>query len=170
MKSAFIEPEVFEHVLFALTSENALVCRVCLKTGLRVGDVVSLKTETIRQGIDNKYKIKVTEQKTKKKKTVTLGKDLTEKLLIQSGSVYVFQGRSGADTHRTRQTVYKDLKRAGKLFRLKENLTPHTTRKIYAVELYRKYGNIKKVQHALNHNNDVVTMIYALADKIQAKK
>ena len=50
MKSAFIEPEVFEHVLFALTSENALVCRVCLKTGLRVGDVVSLKTETIRQG------------------------------------------------------------------------------------------------------------------------
>lgn len=170
MKSAFIEPEIFEHVLFALTPENALVCRVCLKTGLRVGDVVSLKTEEVKKGIYNNYKIKVREQKTQKIKTVTLGKDLTMKLLNQSGTLFIFQGRCGTDTHRTRQAVYKDIKRAGHLFRLKTNLTPHSARKVYAVELYRKYGDIKKVQKALNHNNEVVTMLYALADQINIKK
>lgn len=170
MKSDFIESDILEHVLFALTPENALICRVCLKTGLRVGDVVSLRTDTLKESVLNKYKIKVTEQKTKKKRTVTLGKELTEKLLRQSGSFFVFEGRGGDDTHRTRQAVYKDIKRASKLFRIKENVTPHSVRKIYAVELYRKYGNIKKVQQALNHNNDVVTMIYALADQLQEKK
>lgn len=167
MKSAFIEPEIFEHVLFALTPENALACRVCLKTGLRIGDVLSLRTETVKKGIENNYKIKVREQKTKKIKTVTLGKDLTTRLLNQSGTIFIFQGRYGVETHRTRQAVYNDIKRAGYLFRLKTNLTPHSARKVYAVELYRKYGNIKKVQKALNHDNEVVTMIYALADKIK---
>ena len=167
MKSEYISPEILEHVLFALTPENALVCRVCLKTGLRVGDVVSLKTDTLKESVEKRYKIKILEQKTQKKRTIALGKDLTERLLAQSGPVFVFQGRGGTDTHRTRQAVYKDIKRAGKLFRLKDNLTPHSIRKIYAVKLYSKYGNIAKVRQALNHSNDGVTMIYALADHIQ---
>lgn len=154
-------------MLFALTPENALICRVCLKTGLRIGDVVSLTKKSLVEASECKYKLKIIEQKTKKKKTVTLGKELTERMLVQSGTVFVFQGRGGVDTHRTRQAVYKDIKRAGKLFRIKDNLTPHSIRKIYAVKLYKKYGNIKKVRDALNHSNDTVTMIYALADHIQ---
>lgn len=166
MKSDFIKPDVLEHVLFALTYENALVIRVCLQTGLRVGDVVSIKTDTLKECSDNGYKLKITEQKTNKKRSVFLGKKLTDLLLRQAGKIYVFQGRAGEDTHRTRQAVYKDIKRAGKLFRIKENLTPHSVRKIYAVKLYEKYGNIAKVRKALNHSNDGVTMIYALADHI----
>lgn len=170
MKSDYINPAMIEHVLFALTPENRLACRVALKTGLRIGDVVTMKTEELKKAADNKYKIKVVEQKTGKLRTVSLGKDLTEQLLCQSGTIFVFQGRNGVDTHRTRQAVYKDIKRAGKAFRIKENLTPHTLRKVYAVRLYEKYGNIAKVRKALNHSNDAVTMIYALADHLQAKK
>ena len=33
------------------------------------------------------------------------------------------------------------------------------------VELLAKYGEIKRVQRALNHGSESVTMIYALADK-----
>jgi integrase len=172
LKSDFIKPEILEHVLFALTPENALVIRVCLQTGLRVGDVVSIKTATLKECSENGYKLKITEQKTNKKKSVFLGKTLTNRLLKQSGKIFVFQGRKGENSHRTRQAVYKDIKRAGKLFRIKENLTPHSVRKIYAVKLYEKYGNIAKVRKALNHSNDGVTMIYALADHIteQSKK
>lgn len=114
--------------------------------------------------------MRITEQKTGKRRTVALGKDLTSDLLRQSGQIFVFQGRNGVETHRTRQAVYKDIKRAGKAFRIKENLTPHTLRKVYAVRLYRKYGSMQKVREALNHSNDAVTMIYALADHLQAKK
>lgn len=167
MKSEFIRPEILEHVLYALTPANALVIRVCLKTGLRVGDVVAIATADLEKGITKGYKITITEQKTSKKKTVALGKNLTEMLLSQSGRFYVFEHRMDITRHRTRQAVYKDIKRAGKLFRIKENLTPHSVRKIYAVKLFEKYGNIAKVRQALNHSNDEVTMIYALADHIQ---
>lgn len=167
MKSEFIRPEILEHVLYALTPANALVIRVCLKTGLRVGDVVAIATADLEKGITKGYKITITEQKTSKKKTVALGKNLTEMLLSQSGRFYVFEHRTDITRHRTRQAVYKDIKRAGKLFRIKENLTPHSVRKIYAVKLFEKYGNIAKVRQALNHSNDEVTMIYALADHIQ---
>lgn len=170
MKSDFIKPEMIEHVLFALTPENRLACRVALKTGLRIGDVVSMKTDELKKATEQKYKIKVLEQKTGKRRTVALGKDLTLQLLRQCGEIYVFEGRQGKEHHRTRQAVYKDIKRAAKAFRVKENLTPHTLRKVYAVRLYSKYGNIAKVRQALNHSNDAVTMIYALADHLQQKK
>ena len=170
MKSDFIPPEMIEHVLYALTPENRLACRVALKTGLRIGDVLNLKTEELKKAVDRKYKIKLTEQKTNKRKTVSLGKDLTMQLLRECGDIYVFEGRKGKEHHRTRQAVYKDIKRASKAFRVKENLTPHTLRKVYAVRLYKKYGNIEKVREALNHSNEVVTMIYALADILSEKK
>ena len=170
MKSDFLSPEMIEHVLFALTPENRLACRVALKTGLRIGDVVSMKTEELKKAPSQRFRIKVTEQKTKKKRSVSLGKDLTEQLLRQSGEIFVFEGRQGVEHHRTRQAVYKDIKRASKAFRVKVNFTPHTLRKVYAVKLYQKYGNIAKVREALNHSNDAVTMIYALADLLSEQK
>lgn len=170
MTSDYIKPEMIEHVLFALTPENRLACRVALKTGLRIGDVLQLKTEDLKKASAQKYRVKITEQKTGKRRIVTFGKDLTSDLLRQSGPIFVFQGRNGVETHRTRQAVYKDIKRAGKAFRIKDNLTPHTLRKVYAVRLYQKYGSMQKVREALNHSNDAVTMIYALADHLQAKK
>jgi integrase len=89
-----------------------------------------------------------------------------EKLKKISGRVYVFEGRNDENSHRTRQAVWKDIKRAAAAFRVKDNFTVHSLRKTYAVELMRKYGDIKKVSRALNHENDIVTAIYALADII----
>lgn len=60
--------------------------------------------------------------------------------------------------------MWKDVKRAAKLFRLPQNVAPHSARKVYAVELMEKYGDIAVVRKALNHSSDSVTLIYALAD------
>lgn len=66
--------------------------------------------------------------------------------------------------------MWKDVKRAAKLFRLPQNVAPHSARKVYAVELMEKYGDIAVVRKALNHSSDSVTLIYALADQqLQAK-
>lgn len=164
MRSDFIHKDVVGHVLYALTDANRLVCMVALETGLRVGDIVSLKTADLY-----KKSFVLIEQKTNKKRTIRLREGLRNELIKQAGKVYVFEHRTDPKKHRSRQAVYNDIKRAGKLFRIKQNISPHSLRKIYAVDLYHKTGSLDKVMQALNHNNDAVTMIYAIADLISKK-
>lgn len=155
------------HVVQCLTYENRLVCKVCLETGLRVGDVLQLRSSDLK-----KKSFTITEQKTKKKRVIRLRAPLKNELSSIAGEVYVFSHRSDPNRHRTRQAVYSDLKRACKAFRIKENIRPHSLRKAYAVDLYRRTNDIKKVQEALNHDNELVTMLYAMADVLsnRAKK
>lgn len=163
IKTEYLLNREVEHVLAALTPSNALVCRVCLHTGLRVGDVLSLKTEQI------KPRFWVTEQKTKKRRLIGLPEELRDAILQQAGEVWAFPGR-GKTGHRTRQAVWKDVKRAAKAFRINQNVAPHSFRKVYAVELYERYGDLKKVQHALNHGSETTTIIYACAAQLLRAK
>ena len=157
-----IDREV-EQVLLLLTPENRNVMRVCLHTGLRLGDVLHLRTEQLRGNFW------VTEQKTGKRRQVGLPRQLLEDLRKGAGPVWVFPGRAGVKP-RTRQAVWKDVKRAATAMRLPQNVAPHSARKVYAVELLARYGDIEKVRRALNHDNAVVTMIYARADvQLRAK-
>lgn len=139
------------------------MCQVCLHTGLRVGDVLALKTEQI------KPRFWVTEQKTGKRRLVGLPEELRAAILKQAGKVWAFPGRFG-DKPRTRQAVWKDVKRAATLFRLNQNVAPHSFRKVYAVDLMEKYGDIAKVQHALGHGSETTTMIYAMAAELLRSK
>lgn len=161
MRSDFVERDILGHLLFALTEQNALACRVSLETGLRIDDVLSLKADVLR-----KTSFTVTEMKTGKKKRCRLSEGLKNDLRRICGVVYIFPHRYDQNRHRTRQAVYSDLKRAAKLFRVKENVTPHTMRKAYAVDLMRKYRDLEKVADALNHErkHKTTTMLYALAD------
>ena len=164
MTTDYMLHEQMEHVLAALTETNELVARVCLHTGLRVGDVLALRRDQLRR------RFTVVEQKTGKRRMVTLSDDLIARMLAQSGELYVFEGRSDPRTHRTRQAVYADIKRAARAFRLPQNVGVHSLRKVYAVELLRKYGDIAKVQRALNHGSAAVTYIYAMSDKLLEAK
>ena len=49
---------------------------------------------------------------------------------------------------------------------LPQNVAPHSLRKVYAVELLERYGDIQRVQRALNHSSIETTLIYAMADKL----
>jgi integrase len=165
MKTDFIDNDVMSHILYALTYENRLVCKVCLETGLRVGDVLLFKSKDLDKGT-----FTITEQKTKKKKVIRLRASLKKELRSVAGSYFVFEHRTDPMKHRTRQAVYTDLKRACKAFRIKENISPHSMRKSFAVDLFKSTGDLKKVQQALNHDNDLVTMLYAMADVLSKKK
>lgn len=150
-------------ILAALTPENRLVMRVCLHTGLRVGDVLNLKTSQLAPHFW------ITEQKTGKRRQVGLPEPLLSDLRKAAGKKWVFPGRDGRKP-RTRQAVWKDVKRAAAAFRLPQNVGVHSARKVYAVELMQKYGDIERVRHALNHSSESVTIIYALADMQLAAK
>ena len=163
MKTEYLLDREVELILAALTERNRLVIRTALTTGLRVGDVLALKPERL------KPHFWVTEQKTGKKRQVGLPEPLLSDLKNHAGEKWVFPGRN-PEKHHTRQAVWKDVKRAAKAFRLPQNVAPHSFRKVYAVELMKKYCDIDRVRRALNHGSETITTIYALADMQLAAK
>ena len=165
MKTEYLLKREVDQVLYALTPANRLVIQTAMHTGLRVSDVLQLRTEQL------KPRFWLSESKTGKKKLVGLPAELLTQLREQAGRNYVFEGRYGEGTHRTRQAVWRDVKRAARAYRLPQNVGPHSFRKYYAVELMRKYGDIDRVRRALNHESATVTTIYALADlRLEAKQ
>lgn len=163
MKTEYLLNREVDEVLAMLMPANALVMRVALHTGLRVGDVLALKTAQLAP------RFWVTESKTGKRRQIGLPEPLLSDLKKCAGDQWVFPGKD-PENHRTRQAVWKDVKRAVKALRLPQNVGPHSARKVYAVELLQKYGDIERVRRALNHGSESVTLIYALADKqLQSK-
>lgn len=163
MKTEYLLDREVDLVLSALTDTNRLVMRTALHTGLRIGDVLALTPDRLQPHFW------VTEQKTGKARQVGLPEPLLSDLKKNAGKYWVFPGRNPRK-HHTRQAVWKDVKRAAEAFRLRQNVAPHSARKVYAVDLLRKYGDIGKVRRALNHSNDSVTLVYAMADmQLEAK-
>lgn len=158
MTTEYLLQREVDNILSILTPGNALVMRVALHTGLRVGDVLSLKTEQLRS------RFWVTESKTGKRRQIGLPEPLLSDLKNSAGVLWVFPGKN-PNCHRTRQAVWKDVKRAAQAFRIPQNVAPHSARKVFAVDLLKKYGQIEKVRRALNHSSISVTLIYALADQ-----
>ena len=166
IKSDYIFEENFQHILAALMPENRLALEVSLNTGLRITDVLLLRTADL-----SRERFTIREQKTGKPRRIRLPKELRAELQTIAGSYYIFSGRNSPKKHRTRQAVYKDLKRAQALLRIKNSqISPHSARKIYAVNALGKYGSLKKVQALLNHSSEAVTAIYAMADELTARR
>lgn len=165
MRSEYIDFGDLQHLFAVLMPENALVLRVALETGLRIGDVLAIRTAQIA-----KQRFTVHEQKTGKSKRVYLSRPLWDALRASAGRYYVFEGRNDPKKHRTRQAVYNDLKRAAKAFRLPQNVSPHSLRKLYAKTLLDETGDLELVQRALNHDRIQTTLIYALSDRLDLLK
>lgn len=165
MTTEYLVRREMEHVFAALTPANRLVCRVCVDTGLRVGDVVALRTDQLAP------QFWITEAKTGKRRRVNLTDFLLKALKAQAGKTWVFPSPKDETRHRTRQAVWYDVKRAAKAFRLPQNVAPHSLRKVYAVQLLERCkGNIGRVQRALNHSDAATTYIYAMAYEIYRSK
>ena len=160
-----MERDEFEHVLAALTPENRLACEVSACTGLRIGDVLNLRSGKLQE------RMTVRELKTGKTRRIRLPAALLDRLTAISGKIYVFEGRLDYRKHRTRQAGYQDLARAAKLFRVRNtHLSPHSARKSYAVSEYRRTGSLAAVQKLLNHEDEAVTMLYAMADQLTERR
>lgn len=86
--------------------------------------------------------------------------------------MFLRDGWTSADREPARRC--KDLRRVAKLYRLdgkpiRRNIAPHSARKIYAVQDYHAHHDMKRVQRLLNHSDEAVTMLYALADQLAKK-
>lgn len=166
MRSDYAPRDSFEHILAALMPPNRLAIETSLATGLRIDDVLSLKTDAL---LRDRFTVK--EHKTGKRRRVRLPQSLRDALFRQAGRFFVFEHRLDQRRHRTRQAVWKDLHRACELFRIKHlTLSPHSARKIFAVSVYQNSASLKRVQMLLQHEDEAVTMLYAMADVLTARQ
>lgn len=163
MTTEYLLDKQVDHVLAALMPQNRLILRVILRTGARIGDVLALRTEQVKPSFW------YTEKKTGKSRRMGLGEDLARQILAQAGEVWAFPGKDPKKP-KTRQAVWADVKRAQKAFRLPQNIGTHSARKVYAVRLMERYGDIERVRRALNHSSTSVTAIYAMADMLLDRK
>ena len=105
MRTEYLLEREVELVLDLLTYENRLVMRTLLHTGLRIGDVLALKPEQLKPNFW------ITEQKTGKRRQVGIPEPLLTDLRESADAEWVFPGNVPGK-HRTRQAVWKDVKRA----------------------------------------------------------
>ena len=169
-RSSYVEPTPLGLVLAALRPANRLVVETMLATGLRVSDALCLTTAQIKR-----QRFTVREQKTGKTRRVYIPNDMQLRILRQAGRLYAFEGRDDWRKHRTRQAVWKDMARCARFFAasgaVRGTVTPHSARKVYAVQEYRRTGDLDTVRQKLNHDpaHMATTLLYALSDKLDSK-
>ena len=128
-----------------LGAEAFLPLLVSLETGLRIGDVVALKRNALK-----KDGIHYQAMKTKKRGIAKISAK-TRKKLLENGS-------------NCEKWLFPSPYKAGKACGVDlEGLSPHSLRKVFAVELYREKG-FQAVKEALQHNYSATTEIYTFAD------
>lgn len=152
--------------LFAFMSyENALVVRVSLETGMRIGDVLKLAPCDLK-GRTLYFRA----SKTGKEGSAVISADLARRLRRVAGDRYIFPKRGKPEEYRTRQAVWKDVKRAAATLKAAgilggENISPHSARKTFAVEDMERHG-IEHTRKALQHSDKSLTRMYAFSDKM----
>lgn len=158
MRSKYIESAEVSTIQAELTAERWLPLWVAVETGLRVGDVVKLRRENLKaDGLHYRA------QKTRKNGVARIS-DKLRKVLSQRKGKWLFPSPYKPGEHITRQCCWARIKAACKRGEVPpEGISPHSLRKVFAVELYREKG-FRAVQEALQHANCATTEIYSFAD------
>lgn len=159
MRSDYVNSDALKLLTNSMQYENGLALRVSLETGLRIGDVLKARPADLR----GRY-LSYTAEKTGKSGVKKLSFKLAKALERISGNEWIFDGRGKSKTgHRTRQAVYRDLKKVCKRLGVEGQISPHSARKSFAVEDFHKHG-LDHVKNELQHDNTGVTLLYALSD------
>lgn len=161
MRADYLNPALYNKLYSAMTYDNVLALRVSLETGLRIDDVLSLRRDQL-QG----RTLRGTAEKTDKPYKKVISRDLADRLSRLTDDGYLFPHRTKAGEHRTRQAVWKNMKKAARMFGVEVNAVPHSARKTYSVELFHDKG-LTAAQKELQHDNISTTMLYVFSDILQ---
>lgn len=165
MRTDFLEKSKYDKLYLYMTYDNALALQVSLVTGMRIDDVLKIKPTDI-EGCRLSY----VAQKTGKLGEVVLPRSLADRLKKNGSDRWCFPHRDDRRRHRTRQAVWKDVKKACETLRQIEylddrNIAPHSARKTFAVEDKALHG-MAHTQAALQHESRYTTEIYADSDHL----
>ena len=169
MKSDYLSSAEAAELVAALPYEYRSIVVLAIETGFRIGDLCAAKAYSVDL---SERTLSLCEQKTKKWRTVELtnkaltalqghAPDLEKKLLYQK---YLFEREPL--TGMSRQTVWRWVNREWQRLHKaeKRNISPHSFRKLYAVNKRLAGKTLADIRRDLNHDRIETTMVYALAD------
>ena len=167
MKSRYVDESDLSAVLAAAKKDakrqrDYLPLLVSLETGLRVGDVVKIRRQDLAPD-----GIRYVAQKTGKEGFARITARTRRALVENAGETgenWVFPSPTRRGQHITRQAVWKRAKRLARLADIAAaGFSPHSMRKNFAVETYKRSG-LAATQAALQHSRADTTELYALSD------
>ena len=166
MRTDYIDPDLYKVIFLHMSYDNALALEVSLATGMRIGDVLKVRPSDLQS--DGLHFIA---EKTGKTGIAPISRRLADKLRKNGNEWWCFPHRDSPRLkHRTRQAVWKDVKRAAEIVRTSgllddQNVAPHSGRKTFAVVDKAVHG-AAHAQAALQHTSRSTTEIYTEADKL----
>lgn len=167
MKARYLTEDELCAIFAQLDPDRALVFRVALQTGLRIGDVLKIRTRDVRHVGAGAFEIRYRAEKTKKEGRALVFGDVGKQMFAlrdpKRRNAFLWPGK-GKNGHITRQTAWNWLKNAAKAAKIEiKGVSPHSLRKNFAVGL-RKSEGLDAAQKALQHTDSAITAIYAFAD------
>lgn len=134
-----------------------------LNTGMRVGDIITLKVDDVR----NKTHIVLREEKTNKTKFFPINPQLRNELetyiLGKGDQEFLFPSRQknsdGVRSHVTRVQAYRYIKKVAEELGI-DNFGMHSFRKTFGYFYYQETKDIVKLMQIFNHSSQQVTRRY----------
>ncbi len=158
-----------EDYLKEKSKRNYILFLIGVNTGLRISDILKLRTRDIRDSKGNiKKHIVLEEQKTGKDKKIKISDDirpiLKEYLKDKKEYEYIIKSTKGTNRPITRQQAYRILSETGKLFNMND-MGCHTLRKTLGYHYYNKTKDIAALMNLFNHSSPVITLRYIGIDQ-----
>ena len=146
-------------ILLKKSYRNYMIFVIGINTGLRIGDLLKLKVEDVK----DKSHIIIKEQKTSKNKQFlineNLRREINQYIKNMDNDEYLFQSRIGNNKALSRFQAYRILSSAGKKAGL-ERIACHSTRKTFGFFHYKKYKDVALLQKLFNHSSPSITLDY----------
>lgn len=161
-KSEYIGLEEWELIEKIVPENIRYIIEIMLSTGMRVGDVVNLRPSQIDGNV-----VEYVAQKTGKAHRAVLNARSALRMAQPPycRGVWVFESNKDPRKHVSRQNVWYHIKAAQRKLSLPVNVSPHSARKTFAVDLFNKKG-LDETREELQHDSLSTTLLYAFADKL----
>ncbi|MDD5177911.1 MAG: tyrosine-type recombinase/integrase [Candidatus Nanoarchaeia archaeon] len=162
--------EIFLLIKNAKSQKTKLIIELLYSTGLRVSELVRLKTDEINF---KEKTIRVKAGKGSKDRMTIVGGKVLKELerylqTLPSENVWIFpgQGRDILTTRNIQKIIQNTAMKAG----IKKRVTPHTLRHSFATHLLENGTDIRLIQELLGHSQLSTTQIYTHVSQEQIKK
>ena len=165
MKARYLSEQEITQLFEHMDEERRLVFEVAIQSGMRIGDVLKIRSRDLRRVAPEAVEIRYTAEKTDKKGTAVCYGSVAKRLLSLRIGKRGYLWPSGAKCgHITRQTAWNWIKTAANAAKIDvTGGSPHALRKSFAVRIRHEKG-LLAAQRALQHTDSATTAIYAYAD------
>ncbi|WNF36423.1 site-specific integrase [Bacillaceae bacterium IKA-2] len=149
--------EIMEFLL-EQSDRNHMLFLTGIYTGLRISDILSLKSKDVQ----GKY-IDIKEKKTRKSKIIPIipeyRREIKKYIADKDDDEYLFKSRKGLNKPIHRGMAYKILRSAAYVCGL-ENIGTHTLRKTFGYHMYSSTKDVAMLQNIFNHSTPEHTLRY----------